>query len=88
MYEPAPRLDHEPRARLEYDDEIPVPHSRLTDELIRRNRLDQARGVTVGEPSARDGSLINTQTSSMRRRSLMRTRHSGAAGCHPRISRR
>ncbi len=88
MYEPAPRLDYEPRARLEYDDEIPVPHSRLTDELHRRNQLDQARGVTVGEPNAHDGSLMKTQTSSMRRLSLMRTRHLGAAGCHPHISRR
>lgn len=43
MYDSVPRPGYEHPARLEYDDEIPLPHSRLTDELTRRNQLDQVR---------------------------------------------
>ncbi len=46
MYKPVPQIEYEPPARLEYDDEIALPHSRLTDELSRRMQLDQVRNVT------------------------------------------
>ena len=88
MYEPAPRLDYELPARLEYDDEIPLPHSRLTDELTRRNQLDQVSKAPVRVLHVAHRNHATIWTAPRRRLSRMRMRLLGADGCRQHTSQR